>query len=144
MYKSLVVIVFVAITIASSADSFNRRSYEIRRLPSIADKSEVGLDLCPECINEAVAAINVLGNLILDQGIIGSCGDLCGALANKTGSKEAGVVCDVVCTAFGIDEFVKLLIKTDLDPIWYCQIAKFCPSKKKHLVHLHLMENLNF
>ena len=36
-----------------------------------------------------VELINVVLNVILDEGIIASCGDLCGAVANKTGSKIA-------------------------------------------------------
>ena len=86
-----------------------------------------------ECINEAVTAINVLVNLILDEGVFGTCGDLCGALTNKTNSTKLGDVCDIVCDALGIDEMIKLIEKTDVDPIWYCQIAKLCPSKKKFL-----------
>jgi hypothetical protein len=89
----------------------------------------VGIDLCPECIEEAVQVINILLNLILDEGIIQSCSALCGALANKTHSPVIGDFCDVVCGAFGIDEFVKALVKADLDPIWYCEIIDICPGK---------------
>ena len=133
MYRTFILIVIIGVTIVSGTRLFDRRSNKLHRLPSIGDKSKVDLDLCPECINEAVEAINVLANLILGEGIIGSCGDLCGALANRTGSKALGDVCDIVCDGLGIDEFIKLIIKTDLDPIWYCQIAKFCPSKNKVL-----------
>jgi hypothetical protein len=38
------------------------------------------------------------------------------------------------CEAVGIDEFVRLLTKLDIDPIWYCQLARFCPSKIKRFV----------
>jgi hypothetical protein len=142
MHRAFTLIIFIAAFIGTVARSHDKRSYKIHRLPSIADKSQVGLDLCPECINEAVSAINVLVNLIFDEGVIGSCGDLCGALANKTGSKDLGTVCTLVCDAVGIDEFIKLLLKSDVDPILYCQIAKLCPSKKERVVRLDLTENL--
>ncbi len=116
-YRAFTLIFFIAAFIGTDARSLDKRSYKIHRLPSITDKSQVGLDLCPECMNEAVSAINVLASLIFDEGIIGSCGDLCGALANKTGSKDLSTVCTLVCNALGIDEFIKLLIKSDVDPI---------------------------
>jgi hypothetical protein len=68
--------------------------------------------------------------LILETGIIGSCGTLCTALAQKTGSSLLGTVCDLVCDVFGIEEFIKALDNADLDPIWYCEIAKLCPGNK--------------
>ncbi|CAF3052928.1 unnamed protein product [Rotaria sp. Silwood2] len=68
-------------------------------------------------------------NAILDEGILATCDDLCGFVANKTGSKILGDMCDVVCDAFGIDEFIKALINFDIDPIYYCQILKLCPIK---------------
>jgi len=69
-------------------------------------------------------------NLILDEGIIESCGKLCAAVANKTDSKALGDLCDAVCDGVGIDEFIKLIIKADIDPIYYCQLVDMCPSKK--------------
>jgi len=45
----------------------------------------------------------------------------------KTGSALIGTICDLVCDVFGIEEFIKILDKADIDPIWYCEIAKMCP-----------------
>ncbi|CAF1186160.1 unnamed protein product [Didymodactylos carnosus] len=88
---------------------------------------KVGLDVCSGCIEESVEIINILLNLILDEGIIEFCNALCGALANITGSVIIGELCTVACDAAGIDEFIKIIIKADLDPIWYCEMIDLCP-----------------
>jgi len=129
MYKALTLIILVIIGAACASRSFKNHPEKLQRLSSSFGQKHVGLDLCPTCINEAVELINVVLNLILDEGIVASCGDLCGALANKTKSPILGDLCDVVCTAFGIDEFVKLIIKADIDPIYYCQLVDMCPIK---------------
>ncbi|KAK7104013.1 countin-3-like [Littorina saxatilis] len=90
-------------------------------------RSSVGLDLCPTCVEFTGEAINMLLNLILNAGIVGSCGSLCNALEQKTGSQALGVVCDLLCDIVGIEEFVKLIQKADLDPIYFCELLKTCP-----------------
>jgi len=87
----------------------------------------VGLDLCPTCIRFAEETLNILLNIILDSGILGTCQTLCQALADKTGSAILGTVCDLICDIVGIDEFIHIIEKADLDPIWYCEMAKMCP-----------------
>ncbi|CAF0781842.1 unnamed protein product [Didymodactylos carnosus] len=127
MYKTVILVVLVLVVgVTGASYSSNIRSQNIQRITPSLYHNNGDNDLCLTCINEAVEAINVLLNLILDEGIVSSCDDLCGALANRT-SKAIGVVCDLVCDAFGIDEFIKLIIKVDIDPIWYCEIAKMCP-----------------
>jgi hypothetical protein len=66
--------------------------------------------------------------LILDTGIIGTCQTLCEALAQKTGKEIIGVICNIACDVVGIEEFIKLIENADLDPIYYCELAKFCPG----------------
>ncbi|CAF0722424.1 unnamed protein product [Rotaria sordida] len=127
MYKSLTFILIVIIGIANARGFSNIKAENIRHIKSFSSQKNVGLDLCPTCINVADESINILLNLILDTGIIGTCGTLCQALAEKTGSEILGTVCDIVCDVVGIDEFIKLIEKADLDPIWYCEIAKLCP-----------------
>ncbi len=41
--------------------------------------------------------------------MIGGCSELCGILADKTNSKLAGEVCDVLCAIVGIKEFIKII-----------------------------------
>jgi hypothetical protein len=130
MYKVCALIILVIVGTAYGSRSFNSHSNVFERDSSSFDNNNVDLDGCPLCINEAVELINVIANIILDEGILGSCGALCGAVYNKTGSKALGDLCDVGCDAIGIDEFIKLIITADIDPIYYCQIVHLCPSKK--------------
>lgn len=126
MYKALTIVLIAIIGIACAA---HPKSNNIKRFPSSSTKPTVGLDLCPTCLNVADESINILLNLILDTGIIGSCQTLCTALAQKT-SEIVGVICTIVCDGVGIDEFIKMLENADIDPIYYCELAKFCPSRK--------------
>jgi hypothetical protein len=137
MYTNLTFIFLVGISVVSGSLLLNTRSHKI-------DRPEVSLDLCPYCINEAIGVINILLNVILDEGILATCGDLCGVVTNKTGSKALGDICLLVCDGLGLDEFIRALITLDLDPIWYCEIAKMCPSRKTILSCLlsHLIENV--
>ena len=133
MYKALTLIIFVIIGAAYASGLFNKQPNKFQRLSSDLSNQKLGIDLCPTCINEAVELINVLANLILDEGIIESCGKLCAAAANKTNSTALGDLCTAVCDGFGIDEFVKLIEKADIDPIYYCQLVHMCPSKEYRL-----------
>ncbi|KAK6183703.1 hypothetical protein SNE40_011130 [Patella caerulea] len=88
---------------------------------------KVGLDLCPTCIQFTGEAINELLNIILNLGVVGSCGKVCSALEQKTGSQALGLVCDLLCDYVGIEEFIKLIQKADLDPFYFCELIKICP-----------------
>jgi hypothetical protein len=133
MYKLLIVILVGIIGVSNVADAFNTPSKNFKHLTANPREGDVGIDFCPLCINEAVEIINVVLNVILDEGILGTCGELCGIVANKTKSKFAGELCDIVCDGVGIDEFIRLIIVADLDPIWYCEIADLCPSKLQQI-----------
>ena len=131
MYKTLTIVLLVIFGLTNAVSGFNVPSDNLQRLTPAQHSKAVKVNLCPWCINEAVDAINVLLNLVLDEGIVASCGALCGALANKTGSAVAGDICLVACDGLGIDEFVRELIKIDIDPIWYCELADLCASKSE-------------
>lgn len=125
MFKALAIALIVIVGIASAA---NIKSPGLKLIKP-AFTRPVRLDLCPTCLNVADESINILLNLILDTGIIGSCQTLCTALAQKT-SEIVGVICTIVCDGVGIDEFIKMLENSDIDPIYYCELAKFCPSNR--------------
>jgi len=127
MYKALTFVLIAIVGIACASTELGAPSYNIKRVKSPFPQPNLRLDLCPTCINVAEESINILLNLILDTGIIGTCGTLCQALAQKTGSELIGTICNLVCDVFGIEEFIKLIEKADLDPIWYCEIARMCP-----------------
>jgi hypothetical protein len=128
MYKAISFVLIVIVGVACASSQLGARSHNIKRVTPTFQQPSLRLDLCPTCINVADESINILLNLILDSGIIGTCGTLCSALAQKTGSQLIGTICDLVCDVVGIEEFIKLIEAADLDPIWYCEIAKLCPS----------------
>jgi len=82
------------------------------------------LDLCPTCVNFMSQFLNQLIEIILNGGVIGSCGKLCSLL---NGSSVEQTVCDLLCDAVGIDVFIKLVDDADPDPIYICEVIKICP-----------------
>ena len=46
-----------------------------------------------------------------DAGVIGSCGELCHLLEMKVNSTVVDVVCNVLCDAIGVTEFIKIVKK---------------------------------
>lgn len=134
MSKVFLLVILGAITVATTSPNPIRT---FQRLHSLRDQNTVDLDLCSECIQESVTVVNILANLILDEGIVGSCTLLCAALGNRTQSNVTRDVCDAVCEAYGVDEFVKALVDADIDPIWYCELLDICPSKKNIISILH-------
>jgi len=127
MYKALTLILIAIVGIAYGSN-FNAQPLKVQRAKSIFPNSNLPVNsFCTICIDVADESINILLNLILDTGIIGTCETLCQALAQKTGSQIIGLICNVACDAFGITEFIKILEKADIDPIWYCEMAKMCP-----------------
>ena len=130
MYKALTLIILVIVGAAYGSSSFNPQLNVFHRYDSGFKHGDVNLDLCPDCINEAVAIINVVLNVILDGGIVGSCDDLYYAILKRNVSKAIADLCLAGCDAVGIDAFLKIIIAADIDPIYYCQLVKMCPSKK--------------
>merc|ERR1712100_762305 len=92
-----------------------------KRIESKSD--DVGFSMCPICNQLAATSINSLLNVILQGGIIGSCGALCGQLPEKWES----VACNLVCDYVGVSEFIKAIDKADLDPIYMCELIDLCP-----------------
>jgi len=85
----------------------------------------VEADTCEVCINAAVIEINLLANQILNGVIVADCESLCeGALSNI--SQYAVDACDIACIGVGLDEFINMLVNTDIDPIYYCQLIYLC------------------
>lgn len=82
--------------------------------------------MCPLCVNVMGQTISQLLNIILNGGVIGTCSKLCGML------KQGPVIttaCNLICDIVGIKEFIKLVKKADLNPIWLCQMVKACPIR---------------
>jgi hypothetical protein len=88
----------------------------------------VKADVCETCINTAEQVINQALNVIINAGVAGTCGKLCGAIENATKSKPIGEVCSLVCEVEGIKEFIKLIDAADLDPFYFCELAHICKT----------------
>ena len=97
-------------------------SHGVRPFNQSADVS-----LCGTCNNFISNGINQLLNAILHGGIIGGCGELC-SKAFPTQKTEQGI-CNMICDAAGVYTFTQLVQKYagDLDPIYFCELAKVCP-----------------
>eukprot|EP00698_Gefionella_okellyi_P011917 TRINITY_DN3178_c0_g1_i1.p2 TRINITY_DN3178_c0_g1~~TRINITY_DN3178_c0_g1_i1.p2 ORF type:complete len:250 (-),score=45.72 TRINITY_DN3178_c0_g1_i1:147-896(-) len=102
------------------------RSKPLMQISAKPAQRNVGeYEMCDVCIQAMVIEINELLNIILDGGILGNCADLCGKLPDKLQDE----LCDVFCDAVGLDVFIGYLKRTDIDPIWMCQLIDFCPIK---------------
>lgn len=86
----------------------------------------VGVSFCKTCIDFADQALDIMLNEILQIGVLGSCAEICQLVTTKIPSQIIGVVCNILCDIAGVDEFVNIIDKVDLDPIWYCEILKAC------------------
>jgi len=81
-----------------------------------------GAGLCGTCSSLTGQSISILLNYILNVGVVGTCGKLCGSLK----SKGASTVCNLACDLVGIKGFVAALQKADLDPIYLCDLLGIC------------------
>ena len=126
MYK---VLVLIALVTYASAGALNAQVNPIEGIVSPVKYGDNPIDWCPECINGFGDLIDGVLNVILQVGVLNSCGDLCDLVANKTDSDFIGFLCMVGCDVFGIKEFIKLIEGADLDPIYYCEVINLCPSK---------------
>lgn len=123
-----VLLLAVALALGSAKSPAGSLLFDTPRPPVVNNViKNVDVDLCPTCIRFTEKALNILLNIIVQAGIEGSCGKLCSALADKTGSQVLGGICMVLCEVGGVKEFVKLIEKADLDPIYFCELLKRCP-----------------
>lgn len=97
----------------------NGYTLEFRKLPEDRLK---GAGLCGTCASLTGQALNILLNYVLNVGVVGGCGKLCGNLKTNTEQKVCQIACDIV----GIKGFVAALQKADLDPIYFCSLLKVC------------------
>lgn len=82
------------------------------------------VDFCSICVQLLGQTIEQLENIIANVGVIGGCNKLCSYLDGE--GKLVVTACNLVCDYFGIEEFIKLVQKADLDPIWTCKEGGAC------------------
>jgi hypothetical protein len=133
MYNALILFVlFFVGCVSANTRTFSVNGNSIEFI-SPFKQGDNALDWCPQCIDTFDDLIDVILNIILEVGVLDSCGQLCDLVADKTGSNFLGFVCMLGCDIFGIEEFIKLIENADIDPIYYCEEVKLCPSKIKIL-----------
>eukprot|EP01111_Echinosteliopsis_oligospora_P010550 TRINITY_DN330_c0_g1_i1.p1 TRINITY_DN330_c0_g1~~TRINITY_DN330_c0_g1_i1.p1 ORF type:complete len:264 (+),score=54.15 TRINITY_DN330_c0_g1_i1:84-794(+) len=95
-----------------------------------------GTTSCDLCVDFMGDATNELLNYILDGGVIGGCGDLCGKLPKK----DEQITCNLICDYVGIKEFVKVINSTDPDPIYYCEDLHMCEHTENGAVTINSIQ----
>jgi hypothetical protein len=73
-------------------------------------------------IDFMVDAINVYLNEWLQITLPNDCTQLCAKVDPAHNS-----TCNLMCNAYGLYEFIKVISKVDIDPIYMCQLQKQCP-----------------
>merc|ERR1711916_253032 len=92
---------------------------QVTRRENAPESDDKLCGVCEEFMNEA---IDELLNIILNLGVVGSCGDVCSKLPNKI----EDTVCDLLCDYVGITEFIKIIQEADPDPVYICQKLNLC------------------
>ncbi|CAF3728116.1 unnamed protein product [Rotaria sp. Silwood1] len=128
MYKAFGLIVLLAVGyVSADPHKFNVQSRHIKRALLPLKQQSNGIDWCPQCVNSFGDLIELVLDAVLQFGVISTCGDVCDFVAEKSGSSLLGFICTIGCDILGIEEFIKLIEKADLDPIYYCETMKLCP-----------------
>lgn len=125
----LVVLCFAGSTAALNRGKVQSHSNYIHQIAPSRTFQGNALDWCPDCINTFDYLIQTILDIILQVGVVDSCGQLCDLVTEKTGSELLGFMCTIGCDVYGIKEFVKLIEDADPDPIFYCENINLCPSK---------------
>jgi len=112
-------LILTPVKATSSSSSLVLPAPEAKRPPG----GEVECKICVEFMDEAV---DELLNIIANGGVIGGCSKLCSYLS----SEWEATICDLLCSAVGIDVFVHLVEDVDPDPIWICQEIAVCPKSE--------------
>jgi hypothetical protein len=132
MYKTIAFLFLVIVGgIAADVRRVKFQPSHTHRTISTVQSGNNGLDWCPQCIDTWDDLVEVVLDIILQYGVIDSCGHLCDIVTEKTGSGLLGFICDMGCDFLGLEEFVKIMNKADIDPIYYCETMHLCPSNLK-------------
>ena len=120
--------IFLSITIVAIVGNTDGVNARWNSMPSTSD-----LGPCITCLNNIGGPLEALLYVVGDRSTTASCDRLCPALAQRDRSYVNGAFCDLVCQAFGIETFVRTVTRADLNPFRFCQLARLCPGKTKHI-----------
>jgi len=100
-------------------------SSKILRAPLSSVKLEPQQGIgCPVCVTFFDESLGDLLNIILNLGIGAGCGTICVQLSTQL--EQA--ICEFLCFAVGVDEFVNFINSTDIDPVFLCAEMDVCPE----------------
>jgi len=96
-------------------------------LQKIQPKHTLEFSLCNVCTQFMGQGISQLLNVILNVGVVGGCGSLCGKAFPSAATEQK--VCNLLCDGVGIYAFIKLLntYGKDIDTIYFCELLHTCP-----------------
>jgi hypothetical protein len=89
----------------------------------VVPASPDGKGSCNACVSLTGQGLSQLLNIILNAGVAGGCGKICGHLKGAEAT-----ACDIVCMVVGVKEFAKAIEKCDLDPIYFCELTHLCAA----------------
>lgn len=126
-FAVFVILILIPLILSSQLANIRRTSIPHKKLPVSLQGPEAkdSNAVCSLCIQLMEQTLNQLINIILNVGVIGSCSKLCSYLASY--GQLAVVACDLICSYVGVEEFIKILKKADLDVIFICQEVRACP-----------------
>jgi len=93
-------------------------------IPVFEDPSTMNdsADLCMSCVNLMNKDLQIIINIIAKVGVLVSCSDVCNPLNNSVDVD----MCMTLCNLVGIDTFWKIFERSDVDPIFACQLMTAC------------------
>ncbi|KAK7504835.1 hypothetical protein BaRGS_00003863, partial [Batillaria attramentaria] len=91
---------------------------------STTTQPDADINRCSVCVDFAHTALSKLVNIVLNVGVIGSCGDLCVMLPQV---RSLAAVCDELCETAGIERFVKSVVTATSYSIYFCELLGTCP-----------------
>jgi len=100
--------------------------------PKTSSVKQPKVDFCPFCVQFMDNAIDQILEIILNGGVIGSCGALCSQLPDQLEQ----VACNLICDYVGIEAFIDLVNYEDPDPIYICQVFDMCAEVDGGVVNI--------
>ncbi|EGG20752.1 countin-like protein [Cavenderia fasciculata] len=88
--------------------------------------SNVRTDICLPCVDFFNSYLPTIIKIVTDYGVIESCSKICGYL-NSTVEAD---VCTGLCDLVGVNEFWKIFLLDDINPIYACQMVTACVTPK--------------
>ncbi|CAF1450981.1 unnamed protein product [Adineta ricciae] len=126
MYKILSLIILFICGSAVARQS-GILSSSIGRITPSAKQNVKSADLCSTCVSTFDLLIYFVIDGIMELGIATTCDDLCQYVTQKSQSPYLEAICSIGCDIVGINEFIRIATKVDLDPIYFCELLTICP-----------------